>query len=803
MSNLIFFKNVCLLFTVFCMLSACNTSKYINSENNERLLVKNQLVINAPAKFGSNFELKYNLETLYKQVPNRKFLYFTNIKTGIFYHRLLKNKKNKAAKWMYRQWAEAPAIYKEELTQKTAQNFENYMKQRGYFNAKCTYSTLFTGTKAKVKYTLDFNEPYKINTVNFVSRDSTIKQILDEIALNSLLKPRGNLDGQVFESEKIRITNDLKNKGYAYFIPNFVEFIGDTTGTKTDVTIEVLPLNDSTNHRAFKVGKVAVFSSLIPDYSSIRKDTTIGGVYIASADPVFLVKPQRLYDAIAFQPGKIYKQEDFDQTYRNLNALGIFKFVSVKTVQDSLNPERLDITISFSPSKNFRPSLGASLNYTTTNQYFGIAGEGGLEFRNLARGAEHLSMVLGYNIEFDVTNRQRLVNSQEFKFQNDLTIPRFFDYAGFWRNLNRIPFGRNKKLVANSFYKTLKSDANARLSLGYNFFDINNFYQSNIFHASLGYDLKTKKKGQYSIDHLGIDVVIPKIDTGFIVIFGNNDYILKTLSNQLFTGFVLRSFNYSLTGVNNHFGERWNFRFGQELSGGEQYLLKELYQVITKKNKLSEIFGLEFSKFLRLEIDGSYTRDFRRNVSAVFRMGSGVILPFGDSQFAPYVKQFSIGGPSSLRAWRIREIGPGRANDINKPYRAPFSQTGDFKFEFNAELRFPIFWYLKGAAFLDGGNIWTLRKENDRFGSQLNINSYKNIALGSGIGFRLDIGYAVIRFDIGYKLRWPYPDYFGNHWVGQHQRDLFVFYKKENGEIINDIKSENRFNLNLAVGYPF
>jgi outer membrane protein insertion porin family len=795
---LVFFRNIILSLSVFCMLLACNTSKYLNKEKQERLLVKNQLEIKAPAKFGNKFELKYNLEALYKQVPNQKILF--SIRANLVYYYWFHKKNSKAAKWFVRKFGEPPTIYKEDLTQKTAQNFENYAKQRGYLNAKCTYKTDFTDSKAKVKYTLNFNNPYKIGKIEFISRDSAIQSLLRANAPNSLLKTKGILDGNVFDAEKVRITNELKNNGYAYFIPNFIEFIGDTTGTKSDVTVEILPFNDTTNHKIYKVGKVAVFSSLVPDYSSIRQDTTIGGVYFASSDPIFLVKPPRLYEAIKFKPGAIYSQEDFDRTYRNLNALGIFKFVAIKPVQDTLNSEKLDITISFSPNKRIRWSWGADANTSnslTTNRYIGAATNLTFEHRNLARGAEHLTSLLGYNIEFDFSNRDRLVNSNEFKFENDLTIPRFFDYMGFWKNTHKLAVGKGNNLISNRFYKKMQTDARTRLSIGDNFLDIFNFYKFNLFHASLGYDLNLSNGSKFSVDHLGVDVFTPITQPSFDSIFGRNEFLKNSLSNQLFTGLFLRSMSFNFTGNNNRFGERWSFRVNQELSGVEQFLAKEIYSAMSKNDAPWNIGSLEFSKFLRLDVDGSYTRDFNRSISAVFRVGSGVLLPFGDSKFTPFVKQFSIGGPSSLRAWRIREIGPGGSNDLNKPYQAPFSQTADFRFEFNSELRFPVFWLLKGAVFLDGGNIWTLKPETKRLNTQLALNSYKNIALGSGVGFRLDITFAVIRIDIGYKLRWPYPDYKGEYWVGKHQRD--VFWDATNGET----KSENRFNWNIAVGYPF
>ena len=188
-----------------------------------------------------------------------------------------------------------------------------------------------------------------------------------------------------------------------------------------------------------------------------------------------------------------------------------------------------------------------------------------------------------------------------------------------------------------------------------------------------------------------------------------------------------------------------------------------------------------------------YTRNFSKEVIGAVRIGAGVGVPFGDSRAVPYVKQFFVGGPSSIRAWRIREIGPGGYLEIDpdtgKPVNTqPYYQAGDFRFEFNGELRFPIFSYFKGAVFLDGGNIWTLRNDPGRPGSQLRWNSYKNIAIGTGFGIRGDFSYFVIRLDFGLPLRRPYLDPVSNaYWVPN------LFSKMQFSD----------FNPNLAVAYPF
>jgi hypothetical protein len=398
--------------------------------------------------------------------------------------------------------------------------------------------------------------------------------------------------------------------------------------------------------------------------------------------------------------------------------------------------------------------------------------------RNLFRGAEHMQSNVQYNIEFGV-GAKRFIFSNEVKFQNELVFPRFFDYFGFWRGMHGVRFGQ-KRLMPTALYNRMKADGQTRYSLNYNYLNVTDFFAYNLINTSFGYDIRSSPEHQYNIDQVGIDV-LRLIDTLKV----SNEFLKRSFSDQLFTGFVLRAFNYSYASKANRFGERWAFRFTSDLSGLEELAINRLWSIPFGKQTWT-LGRLNFAQYLRLDLDATYTREFRKDVIGALRIGSGVITPYGDTKDAPYVKQFFVGGPSSLRAWRIRQLGPGGYHDTKATQ--PYYQAGDFRFEFNGELRFPLIWWLKGAVFVDGGNIWTIRADKLRPGSQLRWDSYKNIALGTGVGFRGDFSYFVIRVDFGLPLRWPYPQQdSGSYWA----LNRFSRLKWKD------------FNPNLAVGYPF
>jgi outer membrane protein insertion porin family len=774
------------------LLSACNVTKHLDASKGERLLIKNTVAIKSREKMGLSAKtaLSYSLNPYFRQQPNKRSFGF--FYTRLWLHYRYFDRKSGFANWVNKKVAEPPSIYDEALAQRTASNLQNQMRQRGYFAATCAYKPALKGAhKAKVTYTLDLGPIYSVDSVAFASRDSQVLRILEATKANSLVGRGRPLDGRVFEAEKLRITAELKNRGYAYFVPNFVEFSGDSSGTKANVRVEVLPPTDSTLHQTYRLNKIEVYTSLVPDLAGMRSEQRIGGLYFAAAEPRFTVRPERLYQAIAIQPDSLYRQSDFDKTLRKLNALGVYRFVSLRPLQDTVEANRMNVVVNLSPNKRFSFGGDFEFNYTRSSLSGGLLGLSPSFFgqnRNVFRGAERLVNSVQYNVEFDVATRRRFIFSQEFKFQNELVFPRFFDYLGFWRTAHRIRFGK-KNLVPTSLYERMRADGQARFSLNYNYLRVTDFYSYNLFNASFGYDVRSNLEHQYAWDHIGIDVLRPRFDSLLIP----SEFLKRSFGNQLFTGFFLRSFNYTYGSKVNAFGERWTLRLGTELSGLEVLAANRLWATAFGPQKWT-ISDLDYAEYLRLDLDAVYTRNFRQELTGAVRFGFGVATPFGDASTVPFVKQFFVGGPSGLRAWRIRELGPGgffekdEQGNLRPPADGLFYQAADMRLEFNGELRFPLFWWFKGAVFVDGGNIWTLRPDPDRPLAQLRWDSYKNIALGTGLGFRGDFDFFVIRLDFGLPLRRPFQEKDrAYYWIPDRFSKLQL----------------RDFNPNLAVGYPF
>jgi len=205
--------------------------------------------------------------------------------------------------------------------------------------------------------------------------------------------------------------------------------------------------------------------------------------------------------------------------------------------------------------------------------------------------------------------------------------------------------------------------------------------------------------------------------------------------------------------------------------------------------------SIPFAHFMKYEFDWRHYQQLRGNQQFAFRAAAGLAFPYGPfSTQVPYVKQFYIGGPQSIRAWQIRELGPGGYKDPNVDQNTvQFYQTGDIKIELSAEYRFRIGtifanrMFLDGALFLDAGNVWTLKDDPQRPKANFTTDFFRQIAVGTGFGFRLDFKYFQIRLDFGYKLKNPYADEEGRYWLWKNFKNF----------------SFSQFNSNFAIGYPF
>lgn len=804
------------------LLQSCNATRFLDKSKNEKFLVKNSVVIDksSTGKIRKRANLTYELAKLYKQKPNKKFF---GIPRQYFYYTAQDTAGRSGFAKFFRNFGgntfgEEPVLFDSLTTVETALYMQSYLQNRGYFLATTDHEVKVNkkGTKASVIYHVQPHRPFTIDTIIFKSRDTTIQRLMQDIAIESFLKKGNPVDVKLYDQEVARITRYLRNNGYAYFYPQYISNLEGYDSSNVERTVslklEVLTPPGKEKHQSYAVGNVYLYPEYDPATASLTKpDTLVDGLFFATGGRPFRVKANTLASSVFFHTGETFSQEDLDNSIRQLGALGVFRPPTVRFEEDTLHPGYLNFYILLTPNKKWEIGADFDINTTerrgplTNRNLLGLSVSPSLRNRNFLKGAELLIGSVDMGIELALFNKNTsIVNALDFRLQTELYFPRFVDYFGLWKGIHKLG------ITGNRFEKTLQQRAKSRFSAGYNLLKLLNNYDLQFANLSFGFEVPVSVNHQVYINHFGVDLVIPKIipNSRFDSLLNEVPSLQNSFSRQFITGLLFRDANFIYTSSTGRNGSTWYFRGYFDLSGLEVMGANALYNQIAGKSNAFSVSGVEFSHYAKLEFDGRYFLRFDPLRSIVFRLNSGITAPYYKSGEVPYVKQFFVGGPYSVRGWYARELGPGLYKDplTDDPQnRTLFYQSGNFKLEFNIEYRFHLMrpfglFDLFGALFLDGGNVWTLEKDPSRVGSQLawkrvlneqgeivQDNFLKAMGLSSGFGTRWDFTYFILRLDFGTPIRQNFPD------KNRNQRYAVDFSKWQ----FSDIRYQ------LALGYPF
>ena len=702
-----------------------------------------------------------------------------------------------------------PVLWNQLLMDSTRNEMARVLQNKGYLYASVEDNADKNNkeNEVTVTYTVNPGVQFVLDTVTFFSPDPDIQAILDSIKPGSLLKSGDPLNGKTLGDEKARIRNFLNNNGYAQFTPNYFNRLegGDSSivvfdakgNRKINIILSISNPSEFKKHQRFKVGKITVNPSFNPILGDVKLlDSLKDNIHFVSLDGQFGVKLNVLRKAIRLKPGEYYSKDNEDKTLKQINKLSIYKFPNYKVTPDPNDSTVYNFQYNLIPQKKMVLGGGPEINYsfisggTGLNRYPGISLEGTFEHRNLFKGAEHFTSTLSVGTDFGTFLDARAGVS--------LNIPKYFKFPGHLKAY------KNLHLISKKFYEDVRENGSTSISASFNYtkrLDYSRitpedtsylkptFDNYSSFDLSYKYQLETANYDKYSITPIGIVSFASFIpdSSKFSLVLEKNLYLKKSLSTQLSTGFLFRGVTYAHDPPYNEFGIKryWGMRFEQ--SGSEIVAANALYNLFSSKNdtfRLSNDFN--FSKYLRLELESRYTKQWFNKTEVAFRAIGGIAPNLSGSVDVPYLRQFYAGGQNSLRGWGPRGIGPGGYRDIATLTNNGLQyQTGDIRLEVNAEYRFPVWWVFQSAVFLDYGNIWTINKDPQRPFSQFEVKDLqflKQTALSTGIGLRVDLSYFLFRLDFGFPLYRP---------------------QNESGYFVGANESIRSVNYNFALGLPF
>ncbi len=743
------------------MLTNCTATRFL--DEGEQFYEGANIKLDASGKVPGMSQLMTTLEQVVEPTPNEKFL---GSRPKVWFHHIAgEPKKEKGFKhWLKYQVGRAPVLMSEVDPEHTKNLLINRLQNNGYFNAEVEYEIKSKAHTAQVVYQAQVVEPYRINEIHYPPQVGPLRKTIGATREESLIEEGEPYRLNDLLGERRRIDRFLKTQGYFYFSPDYLLFDVDSTVGGRRVNIYLTVKGDIPYEAAqqYTLNNILIF----PDYDLTDEDSHSDSDTLRTRNYRFIFdeqefKPRVISNAIYLRKGALYNIQDHEFSINRLLGLGAFKFVNMQFRQDSLSEDQLNTNIRLTPLLKKSLRLEADL-VAGSNNFVGPRFSVNFRNRNTFRGAELLMINLLSGFETQVSSQGQSGNSFEFGLETSLIIPRFIS-----------PF----RIRASRGFAPL-----TEFELGYNYLRRPRFFTLNSFRLNYGYDWERSQKHFHQLRLVEINLV-KLLDTtdDFEALLENNNFLRQSYEEQFIIG-TDYVYNYRPQTVGS---SQFHLKGNLNLSGN----LLNLAQSLGRSAGENEVFGQTYSQYTRGEGEVRYHyRLDRRNVLASrFLVGAG--FSYGNSEVLPYIKQFFSGGSSSVRGFRARSVGPGT---YTIPDTLTFrDQGGDIRLEFNMEHRFDLIGMFKGAYFLDVGNIWTRVEDPQRPGSEFEFTSFFNeLAVGTGLGLRVDASFFVLRFDLGFPLRKPsMPS--GQRWVVDDIDILDRDWRKEN------------LVLNIAIGYPF
>ncbi|MCH5227135.1 MAG: BamA/TamA family outer membrane protein [Muribaculaceae bacterium] len=693
---------------------------------------------------------------------------FIKIPLGLWVY----NNWNDSAKglkgWLYRKWVKDPVLVREVKPEIRAKLMQQLLDDNGYFGSQVTYNIEHDKKNDKlaaIGYTLHVPKPHRIDSIMYLESNSSLNKFIDSVAKKSPYLKKGEIFCvDSLEAERVRIVNAMRNRGYYYFRPEYIEFLADTLITPGEVALKVNLVNNIPDMAKlqYRTGKIETIILRNSEESPGTPDTTM-----TKRGELIVYEPARLRrslipECITFREGKLLTVRDMNLTQTRLSRLGIFGGIQINVTPSDTSPSNPLVDIY--TTARFQSPIEASIAVNLTSKSNSYLGPGivlGLSHNNIFGGGEKLSVQLTADYEWQTGGeRNKNFNSYEFGITGSLAFPR---------------------LLAPNFIKRTRRDLNwTTISLGANTLNRPQFFNMAEFNAGISYEWRTNR---FSLNQLTLFKLtytkLLKHTEEFDRIMTENPAIALGFQDQF-----IPQISWTYTYDRFFERERINGINVQTILTEAGNIFDGIYSLCGVKGEKT-LFGTPFSQFIKGQFQLVYNRRLfpKSDQWIVSRVLIGAEHPYGNSKQVPYSEQFYIGGANSIRAFTIRSLGPGSYRPPNQERDGYFDQTGTFKLEANVEYRFPIVSILHGAVFLDAGNVWLLKNDPQRPGGLLKGSTFlRDIALGTGVGLRVDIGVMVLRGDLGYGLHAPYfpenPHYFN------------IAFKKA-------------FAFHLAIGYPF
>lgn len=688
--------------------------------------------------------------------------------------------------WAMRTFGEQPSYFFEEDAIKNVEKVKTYLKNHGFFRYQVTYkkdSTFLNRKGIDVTYLVNEGTVYPFKQVDsVVVENRTIREILSANQKESYLKIGERLEVEKLNDEKNRIEQLLKNNGYYNFTKENITIRINDIDTANIKGIEAItyipnpsrPPQNPNFDKSYSLNKITFISD---GTSQIIKNPRVDTIFYKNIHYIFVNKKfsTKLLDSkINVRPNDLYRLKNRLQTEKNLYGLDQFQFTRINF---DTTRGLLDAIIYAKPldKYQFTAEMGGSLFQSVFGPFFTTS----FKIRNIGGSASSLenNLQFGYEAQTGFFNTGSVSRNLELSLNSSLIIPKILGPNYFAQNLNSFT-------------------PQTRIGIGVQFTDRQEYSRLN-FKITGSYLWRPNSKQFWQVSLIDLNLIFTSNQTQDFKNYLERLRINGNNLGQSFNKSFVSTINASYTYTDEPYGQITRGKFFRILaeSGGTTLNFFPKGRI----GFISSLFdSLQFFKFVRLNTD---FRQYigvgqRKRSSFAYKINAGLAYSYGTERNLPYEKNFFVGGPSSIRAWRPRTLGPGADSTsqlLDKPGSIIFETSAEYRFKI---LKFSGDYNLNGAFFVDAGNVWRFQGQNTEgiTGSDFEFNRfYKEVAVGGGLGIRIDLSFFVIRFDGAVKVVDPSQEE-GNRWVLFKNKDNFRGDIKKNG---------NPLIINFGIGYPF
>ena len=758
-------------------------------------------------------------------------------------------KESKFAKWMAKSFGRPPVLMSTVNPALRASVAQSVLKNNGFLRASVTYEpvTRKNPKKGKIAYHVRLDSLFTYDSIAHVGFPDVPRHLIDSTAAEAYIQRGTPFSVAALENERSRIGTLLRNNGYYYFNPTYVNYLADTINTPNRAQLR-LQLSDGLPSEAMRQWYIGNTEIL---FRRTMREQLTDSIHRRSLHILFNgknppIRPRVVLKDMRLRPRQLYSNEKYQETVAKLNATGVFSAVDLQltprrvdplTVRrgdfstdrridsltdrridfstdrrvDSLTDRRIDsltgrrggsndtldlrMTCTFDKPYDFY--FESTLNGRTIGRY-GPEAKVGFTRRNTFKGAETLDVNLHGSYEWQKSGNENM-NSYQYGFDTSIEFPRiiapFYNSDRTRRGSDGRPRRPRRFISTPTTLAKVSTDIIRRPT----------YYKMHIASGEWTYRWQSSLQSSHEFSPLTLKYQYMNSSTAnFDTILSKNPYLIATMEDH-FIPKMRYTYFYTSPATRRH-PIRWETTV--EESGNGMALFDVLIQGHNWNQKNKTFFKNPYAQFLRVETDLVKTWMLSSHSSLVGHLNAGVMYSYGNtaSDDTPFSEKFYAGGANSIRAFTVRGVGPGSFAGIpgNRQF-AYIMQNGDLKLVANLEYRTRLFGSLGGALFVDIGNVWNWKDihfdpedyntPEDQQSAQTLNKWFENthlrlsrladqLALGTGVGLRYDLGFLVVRIDWGLALHVPYQD----------ARDRYF---------LNWSRFRDAHTLHFAIGYPF